>query len=163
MDKRKQDIAYFISFCIEQYKNAKGISGADAVAFLSEYGVLEYLSEHWEVLHTQSRQWLVEDIDDFIRLRDKDCKLLSIENHFENQSLANLTITQENLYLLLPSKLSWMANMLSEDKGVGIVDAMKTLYFRKFILNLRMNLRRRGISVRWHFTRNFKQKGLSAS
>lgn len=86
------------------------------------------LSEHWEVLHIQSRQWLVDDIDDFIRLRDKDCKLLSIENHFENQSLANLTVTQENLYLLLPSKLSWMANMLSEGKGVGIVDAMKTLY-----------------------------------
>lgn len=42
--------------------------------------------------------------------------------------LANLTITQDNLYLLIPSKLSWMANMLSEDKGVGIVDAMKALY-----------------------------------
>ena len=26
MDKRKQDIAYFISFCIEQYKNEKGIT-----------------------------------------------------------------------------------------------------------------------------------------
>lgn len=128
MDNRKQDIAYFISFYIEQYKNAKGISGAEAVALLSEYGVLEYLSEHWEVLHTQSRQWLVEDIDDYIRLRDKDCKLVSVNNHFENPSLANLTITQDNLYLLIPSKLSWMANMLSEDKGVGIVDAMKALY-----------------------------------
>lgn len=55
MDKRKQDIAYFISFCIEQYKNEKGISGAEAMALLAEYGVLEYLAEHWEVLHTQSR------------------------------------------------------------------------------------------------------------
>lgn len=27
MDKHTQDIAYFISFCIEQYKNEKGISG----------------------------------------------------------------------------------------------------------------------------------------
>lgn len=98
------------------------------MALLSEYGVLEYLSEHWEVLHTQSRQWLVEDIDDYIRLRDKDCKLVSVNNHFEYPSLANLTITQDNLYLLIPSKLSWMANMLSEDKGVCIVDAMKALY-----------------------------------
>ena len=61
-------------------------------------------------------------------LRDKDCKLVSVKNHFENPSLANLTITQDNLYLLIPSKLSWMANMLSEDKGVCIVDAMKALY-----------------------------------
>ena len=98
------------------------------MVFLSEYGVLEYLLEHWEALHTQSRQWLVEDIGDYIRLRDKDCKLLSIKTHFENPSLANLTITQDNLYLLIPSKISWMANMLSEDKGVAIVDAMKMLY-----------------------------------
>mgnify|MGYP006374748933 CR=1 FL=1 len=40
----------------------------------------------------------------------------------------NLTITQENVHLLLPSKLSWMANMLAEDKGISIVEAMKMLY-----------------------------------
>ena len=40
----------------------------------------------------------------------------------------NLTITQENVYLLLPSKLSWMANMLAEDRGISIVEAMKLLY-----------------------------------
>lgn len=69
MDKRKQDIAYFISFCIEQYKTEKGISGSKAMNLLSKYGVLEYLAEHWEILHTQSRQWILEDIDDFIRTR----------------------------------------------------------------------------------------------
>lgn len=36
MDKRKQDIAYFISFCIEQYKNEKGIRGAEAMALLAD-------------------------------------------------------------------------------------------------------------------------------
>ena len=40
----------------------------------------------------------------------------------------NLTITQENVHLLIPSKLSWMANMLAEDKGISIVEAMKMLY-----------------------------------
>ena len=48
------DVAYFISFCIEQYKTEKGISGAEAMTLMSEYGVLEYLAEHWEILHTQS-------------------------------------------------------------------------------------------------------------
>ena len=65
----KLDKAYFISFCIEQYKTENGISGAEAMTLLSEYGVLEYLSEHWEILHTQSRQWILEDIDEFIRAR----------------------------------------------------------------------------------------------
>ena len=39
----------------------------------------------------------------------------------------NLTITQQNVHLLLPSKMSWMANMLAEDNGISIVDAMKLL------------------------------------
>lgn len=69
MDKNKLDIAYFLSFCIEQYKKEKGISGAEAARLLQGYGVLEYLKEHFEVLHTQSKQWLLEDIDEFIKLR----------------------------------------------------------------------------------------------
>ena len=31
MDKKKQDIGYFLSFCIEQYKNAKGMDGAEVI------------------------------------------------------------------------------------------------------------------------------------
>ena len=40
----------------------------------------------------------------------------------------NLNITQQNVHLLLPSKLSWMANMLAEDMGISIIEAMKRLY-----------------------------------
>jgi hypothetical protein len=40
----------------------------------------------------------------------------------------NLNITQQNVHLLLPSKLSWMANMLAEDMGISLVEAMKLLY-----------------------------------
>lgn len=69
MSKHDQDIAYFLSFCIEQYKAAKGISGSESAEILARYGVLDYLADHYEVLHTQSRQWLLEDIDDFIKLR----------------------------------------------------------------------------------------------
>ena len=42
--------------------------------------------------------------------------------------MMNLTITQDNLYLLLPSKMAWLASMLSEDKGISVVDAIKRLY-----------------------------------
>ena len=69
MSKHDQDIAYFLSFCIEQYKTDKGISGSESAEILARYGVLDYLADHYEVLHTQSRQWLLEDIDDFIKLR----------------------------------------------------------------------------------------------
>lgn len=73
MNKRNLDIAYFLSFCIEQYKKEKEVSGAEAVQTLKQYGVLEYLAEHFDVLHTQSKQWLLADIDEFIHIR-KDRK-----------------------------------------------------------------------------------------
>ena len=72
MDIKQQDIAYFISFCIEQYKKAKGLTGEQAMKVFGKYGVLEYLEEHFEVLHTQSYQWLLEDIDEFINIRRKE-------------------------------------------------------------------------------------------
>ena len=48
----------------------------------------------------------------------------------------NMKITQQNVYLLLPSKLSWMAAMLAEDKGITIVEAMKLLYSSDTYLRL---------------------------
>ena len=39
-----------------------------------------------------------------------------------------LDINQDNLYLLLPSKVAWMTGMLMEDKNIGIVDALKAIY-----------------------------------
>ena len=74
MDKKEQDIAYFLSFCIEQYKNEKRMTGTEAMNFLNRYGVLEYLAEHFEILHTQSRQWILADIDEFIRIRKNEEK-----------------------------------------------------------------------------------------
>lgn len=44
------------------------------------------------------------------------------------KDMMNLTINQDNLYLLLPSKMSWLANMLVEDENISIVDSIKRLY-----------------------------------
>ena len=48
----------------------------------------------------------------------------------------NMTITQDNLYLLLPSKMSWIASMLAEDKGISIVEAVKIAYSSKLYARL---------------------------
>ena len=45
------------------------LSGAEAMRQLDEFGVLKYLNDNYEVLHTQSRQWILEDIEEFIQLR----------------------------------------------------------------------------------------------
>lgn len=63
---RDNDISYFVAFCIEQYKNSKGMDGAEAASLFFSTGVSTYLAENFEVLHTQSRQWLMEEIDNLI-------------------------------------------------------------------------------------------------
>ena len=40
----------------------------------------------------------------------------------------NLTIDQQNLHLLLPGKLSWMAKMYIDDHKTSVVDALRALY-----------------------------------
>ena len=67
MSKTDQDKSYFLAFCIEQYKVAKGMDGAEVARIFFESGVASYLSNHFEVLHTQSRQWLMEEIDDILQ------------------------------------------------------------------------------------------------
>ena len=66
MDKQIREIAYYISFSIEQYMNEKGIDENQVISIFSEYNILDYLNEHYEVLHTQSRQWLIAEIDEII-------------------------------------------------------------------------------------------------
>lgn len=39
-----------------------------------------------------------------------------------------IDVNQDNLYLLLPSKVSWLADMLVENKGLSIVEAIKKIY-----------------------------------
>lgn len=72
MSTKIQNILYFISFCIEQYKNEKGLTGEQAMQQLEHYGVLTYLNEHYDVLHTQSAQWLLSDINEFIQIRKSE-------------------------------------------------------------------------------------------
>lgn len=66
-----KDLALFVSFCIEEYGATKGMTGEQVLDLFSKYGVIEYLSKCFEPLHTQGRQWLMEEIDEFIELRKK--------------------------------------------------------------------------------------------
>lgn len=40
----------------------------------------------------------------------------------------NRQITQDNLYLILPGKVSKIAEMYAEDSGLSIVEALKEIY-----------------------------------
>lgn len=69
MTKKEKDVALFVAFCIEEYGAAKGMTGSQVLDLFSQYGVTEYLSQCFEPLHTQGRQWLIAEIDEFIDIR----------------------------------------------------------------------------------------------
>ena len=59
----------FKVFCLEQYKNAHGLSGREAMEQFKQYGVLEYISAFFDVLHSYGDKYVVQDIDMFIESR----------------------------------------------------------------------------------------------
>ena len=59
----------FKVFCLEQYKNAHGLSGRKAMEQFTQYGVLEYISAFFDVLHSHGGKYVVQDIDMFIESR----------------------------------------------------------------------------------------------
>ncbi len=64
--KGKEDIAYFLAFCVEIYKNAHSLSGNEASTVLSGSGALDYLEENYDVIHTQSHHWILADIEEYL-------------------------------------------------------------------------------------------------
>jgi hypothetical protein len=62
-------IEQFQLFCLENYRFSKGISGEIALRNFRQYQVFEYISESYDVLHTQSKIFIVSDINDFIERR----------------------------------------------------------------------------------------------
>lgn len=56
----------FVTFYIEQYKKFKNISGEEAMQTLSDAGVLDYLAEHYDILHLESHHWLLKEIDEMV-------------------------------------------------------------------------------------------------
>ena len=74
MEKKDKDIALFVAFCIEEYGAAKGMAGDQVLDLFSQYGVTDYLSNCFELLHTQGHQWLIAEIDEYISINKKDKK-----------------------------------------------------------------------------------------
>lgn len=56
----------FIIFCLEHYRHFKQITAMQSLLLFRQTGAFQYLAEGYDVLHTQSRDYIVADIDDFI-------------------------------------------------------------------------------------------------
>lgn len=59
----------FKVFCFEAYRAEKKMSGKQAMEIFKKFGVLDYLGECYDVLHTTGREYIIGDIDAFISAR----------------------------------------------------------------------------------------------
>ena len=63
------EIVKFKAFCLERYKYEHNMSGKDTIRLFMQYGVMEYISSFYDVLHTFGDKYIVEEIDLFIKAR----------------------------------------------------------------------------------------------
>ena len=59
----------FKAFCFEAYRSDKNLTGRETMSIFKKYGVLDYLGDCFDVLHTVGRVYIIEDIDLFINAR----------------------------------------------------------------------------------------------
>ncbi len=59
----------FAIFCLENYKAYKKLTGKQAVALFNKYGVFDYITEFYDVLHTTGYNYINNDIDLFLSSR----------------------------------------------------------------------------------------------
>ena len=59
-------ILEFISFCIEMYAARNSTSGQEVYGLFKRSGVLDYLRENYEPLHTQGFNYILSIVDSFI-------------------------------------------------------------------------------------------------
>ena len=56
----------FLIYCIERYRQIKGLTGAEAVAVFNQYGIMEFVRQFFDLLHINSDECIVKEIDDYI-------------------------------------------------------------------------------------------------
>ena len=56
----------FLIYCIERYRQIKGLTGPEAIALFNQYGIMEFVRQFFELLHINGDEYIVKEIDDYI-------------------------------------------------------------------------------------------------
>jgi hypothetical protein len=59
----------FLVYCLEMYRAAKAMTGRQVIKLFKQYCVLDYVISCYEALHTTGTNYIIEDIDLFIKAR----------------------------------------------------------------------------------------------
>lgn len=106
------------------------MDGAEVAHLFFKRGVASYLSDNFEVLHTQSRQWLMEEIDDLLGSEVLPSLTSSVFDN-TNTDTKSLEVTQQNLHLFLPEKIANVAAIIADKTHCTMAEAMQRFYASK--------------------------------
>lgn len=67
----------FYTYTLEKYALTKGLTGLQALALLKRYGADDFLLDHYDLLHTQGTDYVIDEIDLLIRRRKRRTKVVS--------------------------------------------------------------------------------------
>ena len=65
------DNAEFITYCMEEYKAAKGITGKETITLFKKNNIIDYIVTCYGALHTMGGLAIAEDIDSLIEKANK--------------------------------------------------------------------------------------------
>jgi hypothetical protein len=63
--------AEFITYCMEEYKTAKGITGKEVISLFKKHNIIDYIITCYGALHTMGGLAITEDIDSLIKKENK--------------------------------------------------------------------------------------------
>ena len=56
----------FLIYCMEIYKHAENLTGVQVLERFSRYGLFDYVTEFYEILHIHGAAYILQDINDYI-------------------------------------------------------------------------------------------------
>jgi hypothetical protein len=65
----EERIIEFLSFCIENFKVKHSMSGKDVAILFKQSGTLEFVKNGYEMLHTQGKEYILEEVEIFLKNR----------------------------------------------------------------------------------------------
>ncbi len=63
--------AEFITYCMEEYKAAKDITGKEVITLFKKHNIIDYIVTCYGALHTMGGLAITEDIDSLIEKANK--------------------------------------------------------------------------------------------
>ena len=61
----------FVIFCVERYAAAKSKDSIEVFTLFEKKALTSYLKENYEILHSQGEQYILEEIDIYLKRRRK--------------------------------------------------------------------------------------------